>query len=100
MAEKAISPSSILALFSKKAPIDRNSAWVSEDGLDHTDNKQDKEDVKYNEKDDVWAWLTIDHELHDIDEVINSNKNNNSDKLKIDEFVACHFSIIHLLLCS
>ena len=90
MAQEAISPFSILAFLSEKAPVNGDSSRVPRDGLDHAPDQQDEEYVKNDEKDDEGCGSESKHVLEDVDVVIEEDETDHTDKVRIAESSQAH----------
>lgn len=98
MAEQAIPAFAIVAFLGEEAPVDGHSAGVSQDGANHADQEQDEEDVEDDKEDDVGCWLELEHVEEDEYDVVEENKNNHSDKVRVDEFPAAYLAVAHEFL--
>ena len=83
MAQQAVSTFPVLTLFCEKSPIDGNSSWVSGDGSVHTPDKQEEEDEKDNEKDDVGSRFESEHVLTYEDVAVEDDEADDPNKVRI-----------------
>jgi len=88
MTEKTVSSLSIFALFSKESPVDGYSSRISMDWLRHTPDQQSENQVKHDDKNQVWFWLQWDHELVDVDEVVKCDETTYADEMGIQKAAA------------
>ena len=90
MAKQTVSTFPILTLFCEKSPIYRNSSWVSRNRSVHTPSKQDEEDEKDNEEDDVGSRFESEHVLTNKDVAVEDDEADDPDKVGIAESPTIH----------
>lgn len=70
MAEEAVPSFTVISFFCKEAPVDGDPSRVSDDGLGHTPEEHDEEEVEDDEDGDVPGGTEVDHEAVHEDEVV------------------------------
>ena len=88
VAEQTVSALAIFALLCEEAPVNGNSPWVSEDRLGHAPDEEAEEEVEAKEEAHVDGGLQHDHVLIDEDKVVEGDKTDNPDEMRVEQSTA------------
>ena len=95
MAEQTITSPLILAFLGKEAPVDGNSTRVSDDGLGHTPQEHEEEDVENDQQYDVWGGLEMEHVLDHEHKVVERYEQDHSREVRRQHLRAVYLSVAH-----
>ena len=98
MAEETVSTTAVVGLLSEEAPVDGDTAGVTQDGLYHAPGQQQEQDVEHHQQDDVRCRLQVDHVLVHEHEVVERDEHQHPYEVRVDELPAADFPITHQLL--
>ena len=91
MAKQAVSSLAVLTFFGKEAPVDGHPSWITHNGLNHAPDEEDEEQMEDNEQDDVGCGLEGEHELEDIDIVVEDDETDHSYEMRVEQSATTHF---------
>lgn len=88
MAQKAVSPLSVLTFLCKETPVDRHSSRISENRFSHAPDQQAKHNVKSYKQGYVGTWLQKQHIFEDEDEIVESDEAYHTDEMGVQQSTA------------